>query len=169
VSNARRSLLTDFAILLALAAVAAIGYVYSPLLLPKSDVSVRPDPGCDLNRSVCRASLPDGSQVELGLSPQPIPVVRPMKIDAQVMGPAAAGVDRIEMDFAGVNMNMGYNRITLSPAGKGRFTGETSIPVCISGRMTWRGTLIVTTDRQHITVQFVFEAPIAGDSNGRAG
>ena len=33
-SNARRSLLTDFAILLALAAVAAIGYVYSPLLLP---------------------------------------------------------------------------------------------------------------------------------------
>ncbi|MBK6401968.1 MAG: hypothetical protein IPP18_13095 [Rhodocyclaceae bacterium] len=158
---AHRSLLVDFAILLALAAVAVIGYLYSPLLLPKSDVSATPDPGCDLNRGACRARLPDGGQVELSLSPHPIPVVRPMKIQAQISGPAAAAIDRMELDFAGITMNMGYNRVTLSPLGNGRFAGETSIPVCITGRMSWRGTLIVTTDRRQITVPFEFEAPLA--------
>lgn len=160
----RRSLFVDVAILLALAAVAVIGYLYSPLLLPKSDVSATPVPGCDLNREACRARLPDGGQVELSLSPHPIPVARPIKIEAQVSGSAAAAVDRMEMDFAGATMNMGYNRVTLSPLGNGRFTGETSIPLCITGRMTWQGTLIVTTNRQHITVPFEFEAPVAGDT-----
>ena len=157
----RRSLLVDFAILLALAAVAVIGYLYSPLLLPKSDILAMPDPGCDLNRGACRASLPGGGQVELSLSPRPIPVVRPMKIEATVSGPATMAVDHVEMDFAGITMNMGFNRVTLPPEGNGRFAGETSIPVCVTGRMRWRGTLIVTTDRQHITVPFEFEAPVA--------
>jgi hypothetical protein len=124
VTPAHRSLLVDFAILLALAAVAVIGYLYSPLLLPKSDVSATPDPGCDLNRGACRARLPDGGQVELSLSPHPIPVVRPMKIQAQISGPAAAAIDRMELDFAGITMNMGYNRVTLSPLGNGRFAGK---------------------------------------------
>lgn len=166
VAMIQRSLLVDFAILLALATVAVIGYLYSPLLLPKSDVSAVPDPGCDLNREACRASLPGGGQVELSLSPHPIPVVRPMKIQARVSGPAAAAVDRMELDFAGVTMNMGYNRVTLSPQGNGRFAADASIPVCITGRMGWRGTLIVTTDRRRITVPFEFEAPLAiGEPN----
>ncbi len=170
VTPARRSLLVDFAILLALAAVAVVGYFYSPLLLPKSDVSATPDPGCDLNSGACRATLPDGGQVELSLSPRPIPVVRPMKILAHVSGPTASAVDRMELDFAGITMNMGYNRVTLSPLGDGRFTGETSIPVCITGRMSWRGTLIVTTARQNITVPFEFEAPLTvGDTSVPAG
>ncbi len=163
-----RSLFVDIAILLALAAIAAIGYLYSPLLLPKSDISVRPDPACDLNREACRARLPDGGEVELSLSPHPIPVARPIKIQVQVSGPTAATVDRMEVDFAGTTMNMGYNRATLSPLGNGRFTGETSIPLCITGHMTWQGTLIATTDRQHITVPFEFEAPIAEDSGSTA-
>jgi hypothetical protein len=166
----QRSLLVDIAILLALAAVAVIGYWYSPLLLPKSDMSATPDPGCDLNREACRASLPGGGQIELSLSPHPIPVVRPMRIQALVSGPNASAVDRIEMDFAGVTMNMGYNRVTLSPQGNGRFAADASIPVCITGRMGWRGTVIVTTDRRRITVPFEFEAPLAvGDTSGPAG
>src|SRR5512145_854594 len=129
--------LVDVSIVLALAIVAVVGYKYSPLLQPASDLTVETAtiPVCDLNKTACAADIPGGGRVELDISPRPIPVVKPLTVNATLSGIDA---DKVELDFAGVDMNMGYNRVALTAAGDGRFSGSTMIPVCVTGRMAWR-------------------------------
>jgi hypothetical protein len=146
----------DLAIIAAFAVVAAVGYEYSPLLLPKADLTVAPAAACDLHEAPCHADLPGGGRIELAITPRPIPVMQPLQVSAALSGVAAS---KLEIDFSGVSMNMGINRKTLTAGGGGRYSGDAMLPVCVSGRMVWRATLVVETDRQRIAVPFVFEAP----------
>jgi hypothetical protein len=150
-----KNFLVDAAILLALILIGAAGYWYSPLLLPKSDVAANPDPGCDLHRQACGASLPGGGRVDLSITPRPIPMVRPLAVEVRVTGIEA---DKVEVDFAGVGMNMGYNRTTLAAAGPGRFAGGATLPVCVSGTMPWQATVLLEAGRRHISVPFRFDS-----------
>jgi len=151
----RTSLLVDLAIVLALILVGVVGYKLSPLLLPRADVLVEPEPGCDLHRAACRAQLPEGRRLELSIEPRPIPVTTPFELNVRFEGGA---VDRVAIDFAGVDMNMGYNRTALHDDGAGRFSGRAILPVCITGRMNWQATLLIETGRQRIAVPFRFAA-----------
>jgi len=158
-ASPNRSLLVDGAIIAALALIAVVGYKYSPLLLPKADLTLTPPAGCDLNRQACAVELPGGGRIELALAPQPIPVVKPLQVAATFTGLAP---NRVEIDFQGVTMNMGYNRVMLAADGSGRYGGEATIPVCVTGRMQWRATLMVETASQRIAVPFLFDAPTIG-------
>ena len=149
--------LVDLSIILALAIIAVVGYKFSPLLLPKADLTVEPAAGCDLHQQACHADIPGGGRIELSLAPHPIPVVKPLQVNATLTGITA---NTVEIDFAGVVMNMGFNRKTLVASGDGRYTADAMLPVCITGRMAWRATLVVETDKQRIAVPFLFEAPI---------
>ncbi len=159
VPTSNRSLLVDIAIILALGLIAVVGYKYSPLLLPKADLTLAPAEDCDLNQRACTVSVPGGGHIELDIAPHPIPVVKPLQVTATVSGVAP---DKVEIDFAGATMNMGYNRVALNATGEGRYVGEVSIPVCVTGRMLWRATLVVETDSKHIAVPFLFEVPLEG-------
>lgn len=150
-----KNFLIDAAILAALVLIAAAGYRYSPLLLPKSDVAAEPDGGCDLHRQACGAALPGGGRIELAITPRPIPMVQPLAVEVRVAGIDA---DKVAVDFAGVDMNMGYNRPELGAAGPGRFAGAASLPVCVTGAMSWRATVLVETGRQRIAVPFRFDS-----------
>ncbi len=154
-----RSVLVDIAIVLALGLIAVVGYKYSPLLLPKADLTLTPVEGCDLNRESCHADVPGGGRIELTLAPNPIPVVRPLQVTATF---SALTPSKVELDFQGVVMEMGYNRVTLVAEGNGTYKGEATIPVCVTGRMLWRATLAVESDNKRIYVPFLFEAPIIG-------
>lgn len=150
-----KNLLIDAAIILGLILVGIAGYWFSPLLLPKSDIAAAPDPACDLHRQACAASLPDGGRVELSVTPRPIPMVQPLAVEVRVAG---ADVRKAAIDFAGVGMNMGYNRPELPAAGPGRFAGTASLPVCITGTMAWQATVLLETDRQRISIPFRFDS-----------
>ena len=154
-NSSRKSFLIDAAIILALLATAFLGYRYSPLLLPKSDASATPDPACDLHRQACGATLPDGGRVELAITPQPIPMVQPFTVEVRVAGSAA---QTAAVDFAGVDMNMGYNRPQLAAAGPGRFSASASLPVCITGQMACQATVLLETERQRIAIPFRFDS-----------
>ena len=156
-TQSRRPILFDLSIIAVLAAIAAVGYRLSPLLLPKADVTVMPAPGCDLHRQSCLVDLPGGGTVELSITPHPIPVIKPLRIDATLTGLTA---DNVELDFAGATMNMGYNRVALQAAQPGRYSGQATLPVCVTGRMKWVATLMVASGRRHIAIPFHFEAPI---------
>lgn len=158
-ASPNRSLLVDGAIIAALALIAVLGYKYSPLLLPKADLTLTPPAGCDLNRQACAVEVPGGGRIELTIAPHPIPVIKPLQATVTFTGLAP---DKVELDFAGVVMDMGFNRMTLTPAGEGRYVGETTIPVCVTGRMLWRATLVVESARRRIAVPFQFEAPTSG-------
>ena len=149
-----KSQLINLAMLVALAAIAVVGHQLSPLLLPKADVTGMAEPGCDLQRHACSAALPQGGRLELSITPRPIPFLQPLRVEATVSGIEPR---KVEVDFAGESMNMGFNRSELTATGAGRHTGETSLPVCVSGGMTWVATVIVETDRQRIAVPFRFD------------
>lgn len=151
----KKNFLIDGAVLLALLAIGAAGYWFSPLLLPKSDVIAQPEAGCDLNRQACAAALPDGGRIELSLSPRPIPTVKPLAVEVRVSG---LDVGKAEIDFAGIGMNMGYNRTTLAPADAGRFTATASLPVCITGSMPWQVTVLLDAGRHRISIPFRFDS-----------
>ncbi|MCX8085828.1 MAG: hypothetical protein N3C63_02890 [Rhodocyclaceae bacterium] len=150
-----KSLLVDSAILLALILVGLIGYKLSPYVAPRAGLVALPPPACDLARTPCEAALPQGGRLMLSVTPRPIPVATPIALLVTLEGLSA---ERVEVDFAGVEMNMGYLRPRLKPAGAGRFIGETTLPVCVTGRMTWQATVLVEAGGGRLAVPFRFEA-----------
>jgi len=150
-----RSLLVDAAAILALILVGVIGYKLSPLLMPKADTTVAPLPDCDLHQTACGAELPGGGRLTFALTPRPVPAARPIEIEVTLEGMAARTV---EVDFAGVDMAMGFNRPVLVAAGEGRFVARAVLPVCVTGRMAWQATVVVEAGAQRIAVPFRFMA-----------
>lgn len=148
-----KSHLLNLVMIIALAATAVIGHQLSPLLLPKADVTGVADPGCDLQRRACSATLPQG-RMEFSITPRPIPFLQPLRVEVTFSGIEPR---KVEVDFAGESMNMGYNRSELPATAPGRHTGETSLPVCVSGGMTWVATVLIETDRQRIAVPYRFD------------
>ena len=148
-----KKILIDVIGLLLIALVVVVGYKLSPLLLPKADVTVQPDPACDLNHAACRVALPERGQLELRMNPRPIPMVKPFQVEVKLEGISAA---RIEVDFAGIDMNMGLNRIELVAGAVGVHAGEATLPVCITGQMDWQATVLVEAGNQRIAVPFRF-------------
>lgn len=150
-----KSLLVDSAMILALILIGVVGYKLSPLLLPKADVLVEADPACDLHRAPCTAVLPQGGRLSFALTPRPIPVAQPLDMVVDIEG---AGADRVVVDFAGVDMSMGFNRTTLRALDAHRHVGQTTLPVCVTGRMLWQATVLIEIGRTRIAVPFHFEA-----------
>ena len=147
-----KKLLLDAVILLALAVLGVVGYKLAPLLNPKTDVAL-PLSTCDLGKKACVATLPDGGQLEFSIEPRPIPALKPLKLQASIKG---SSVRRIEVDFAGTDMKMGYNRPALeSDASQpGRFSGQGVLPICITGTMEYDTTVLVETSTALVAVPF---------------
>ncbi|MBP6036235.1 MAG: hypothetical protein KA603_08895 [Azonexus sp.] len=148
-----KKMLIDAIGLLLMALIVVVGYKLSPLLLPKADVTATPDPACDLHRKPCSAELPGGGRVELSLVPRPIPMVKPLRLEVAVQG---RRVSAAEVDFAGVSMNMGLNRPRLIAGEEGHFSGQATLPVCVTGTMDWQATVLLETERERIAVPFRF-------------
>lgn len=146
-------LLIDLLVVVALVALGFAGYKLAPLLTPRTDVAL-PLSACNLNAGPCSIALPDGGRVEFAIDPRPIPPLKPLKLLAVVH---ETEVDAIEVDFAGVDMKMGFNRPRLENLGNGRFAGQGNLPVCISGRMPWEATVIVERGRKTIAAPFRFD------------
>ncbi|MBI2308144.1 MAG: hypothetical protein HYU78_12660 [Rhodocyclales bacterium] len=150
----RNKLLIDVLVLAALAALGIAGYRLAPLLTPKSDIAL-PLSTCDLGKSPCAIALPGGGRVEVAIDPRPIPALKPLKLLAVASG---GEVRKVEIDFAGVDMKMGFNRPRLEPMGDGRFTGQANLPVCLTGKMLWEATVIVETAGALVAAPFRFES-----------
>lgn len=149
----KKNILIDVIGVLLIALVMVVGYKLSPILMPKADVTLQPDPGCDLNRQRCAVSLPGGGRVELSSKVQPIPMVKPFQVMVVTSGIEPA---RVEVDFTGIDMNMGLNRPELRAEGEGRYTAEVTLPVCITGNMDWQATLLIETASQRIAIPYRF-------------
>lgn len=148
-----RSTWLSLAMIATLIGIAVLGQRFSPLLLPKTDATGVAQADCDLQRQACPATLPDGSRLQLSITPRPITFLQPLRVEVALGGAEAR---KVEVDFAGESMNMGYNRGQLAAAGSGIYAGEASLPVCVSGSMTWVATVLIETDRQRIAVPYRF-------------
>lgn len=120
---------------------------------PVNTVSAALNTSCDLHAGPCVSTLPGGGRIELSIEPRPIPLLRPINLAVRVEGLDAR---RVEIDFTGVDMNMGYNRPELKRENGNRFTGQATLPVCITGRMAWQAMVLVTTNDIRAAAPFRF-------------
>lgn len=141
-------------VLLAAALAITAAIKLSPLLNPPQKISLPLNTACDLQQGPCATSLPGGGRLELSLEPRPIPVLKPLKLQVRATGFKAGSV---EVDFAGVDMKMAFNRPRLVPGKDGLFTGEATLPVCVRDQMAWQATVLVESEGKRIAVPFRFE------------
>lgn len=146
-----RKILIDIIGVLLLVLIVLVGYKLSPLLLPKADLTVAPDPACNLQQQACAVDLPGGGRLTVEAGTRPIPLVKPFAWRVEM-----AGARQIEVDFAGVDMDMGFNRPMLQERQPGVFEADVTLPVCVTGTMLWQATVLVETDGARIAVPFRF-------------
>jgi len=144
----------SLAMLVALLATAVIARHFSPLPIPISDMTGVVEPECDLQQRACSAKLGDDGHLEFSITPRPIPQLQPLRVEVTVAGIQPT---KVEVDFAGESMSMGYNRPELRATAPGRYTGEITLPVCTTGGMVWVATVIIETDTRRISVPFRFD------------
>ncbi len=136
-SNGRWLRAGTAALLLGLAALAAVRLW--PEGFSEPQVRAPLDPACDLQRGPCTGTLPQGRRIELLVQPRPIPLLQPLELEVRLTGIDAS---RVEVDFSGVDMYMGYNRPTLQRGADGVYRGRTILPVCVRHRMRWEATVL---------------------------
>lgn len=113
-----------------------------------------PDPNCDLQRAACTTRFPDGSTVRFQIKPRPIVILSPLQLDVAIEG-FDAGV--VEVDFAGVEMNMGFNRVALTVTENGDYRGQAMLPICARTRMLWEARVLIHTPNGLLAAPFQFE------------
>ena len=137
-------------------AIGMIGYsLYRvwPILFPQV-VAIAPlVTSCDLRQGPCTGSLPEGGKVRFEIEPRSLPLLQPLALSVRIEG---LGARAVEVDFAGTDMNMGYNRVQLEAAASGDWQGQVILPTCVRNRMNWEAKVFVTTDLGLMAVPFRF-------------
>lgn len=117
-------------------------------------VTLQPAAGCDLHRGPCSVRATDGGQVSLRITPQPIPVLEELQLQVRLQGIEA---ESVEVQFTGVDVDMGLLRYPLSRVAEGEFRGPAWLSVCSQKRMTWQALVRVESRRGQILVPFRFD------------
>ncbi|MET0064915.1 MAG: hypothetical protein ABW076_01075 [Candidatus Thiodiazotropha sp.] len=125
-----------------------------PILFPTISQSADVDPQCDLRDGPCTTRFPNGAWVSFSIEPRDIPVVKPLQLQVVIQGLDA---DKVEVDFAGTDMNMGFNRVTLSPASEpGVYNSGGMLPVCVRDAMEWEARVLIATAQGLVSVPYRF-------------
>ncbi len=143
--------------LVAILAIALVGvalYKAWPLLYPEVAEMAPLDLACDLRKGPCVARLPGGGEIGLGIEPPTLPATQPLGLSVHTRG---LDVREVAVDFQGVDMNMGFNRVPLQPLAAGGFGGSGTLPACVRSRMTWEARVLVRTPRGLVGAPFRFE------------
>jgi hypothetical protein len=146
---------------LAALAIGVVVYKAWPLLYPQTAERAPLNPYCDLRRSACTVQFESGGRVRLDIKPRGIPVVQPLAVEVELS--ALAPPERVELDFAGFDMDMGYNRVPLHPAtvdGDPRillYRGSAMLPICVRDRMTWEARVLLHRADGILAAPFRFE------------
>jgi hypothetical protein len=133
-----------------------------PVLFPAVAERAPLNDACDLERTGCRVSFSEGGAVRLDVMPRGIPVVQPLQIEVELSDlPSPL---RVELDFAGVDMDMGYNRVSLTPVDEqpGLYRGAGMLPVCVRDRMTWEARVLIFLEDGTLSAPFRFETTRRG-------
>ncbi len=124
-----------------------------------TDLAVVQPEECDLNTGACSTVLPLGGEVRLTITPRPIPMLRELTLELELDTTARVALeepDALELDLAGVEMYMGFQRPRLEHTGGGLYRGTTTLPICTTESMTWAATAMPAGTPEASFVQFRF-------------
>jgi len=139
--------------LLVLVILLTVSYKLKDLLEPSISATAELDTACDLRKGMCTSDLPGGGKVGFAITPNSIPILRPLELQVVTEG---VNVSKVEVDFIGVGMDMGYNRPELKAEDARHFKGKTIIPVCVRSKMDWEARVLLHTDHGLVMAPFQF-------------
>lgn len=148
--------LVSLIVFLALTILVVLGQRFGPSLLAPGETSLAVDPACNLQQGPCAASLPEGGRLELSITPRPLLPLKPLTVEVAITGPRP---QQVEIEFTGVEMSMGLNRVVLVGGADGRFGGTANLPVCTTGRMLWQATVRIDSGGRQFALPFRFYSP----------
>ncbi|MGF1546725.1 MAG: hypothetical protein ACFCUG_05330 [Thiotrichales bacterium] len=134
--------LVPILVLVAFGVLAIVGYLARGSLEPKIIAAAAYDSNCDLRSGACELALPTGGSIRFEIEPRTIPLLEPIALTVALKD---APVTAVEVDFVGVDMNMGYNHARLVAQDDGRFRGSVTLPVCVRQRMDWEARVLLET------------------------
>ncbi len=149
----KKKLLIGVIVVLFLAILAAALYKAWPLLFPTAQVVLPLDPDCKLRSGSCVSLDEHGYSVSLSIEPKHLPLLDPLSLRVGIEGIDAQAVS---VDFSGVDMFMGYNRVNLDAVGDGLYIGEGRLPVCTQESMIWEAKIMVQTPKGLLIAPFRF-------------
>jgi len=88
-------------------------------------------------------------------------VMQPLTLDVWLEGIAAS---RVDVDFAGVDMNMGFNRPQRTLTEGTHYRGEGMLPVCVRESMEWEAKVLALTDKGLVMAPFRFTSVKSGSA-----
>lgn len=139
---------------LVLAILIVVSYKLKDILKPGVTASATLDESCDLRKGACTSALPTGGKVTFSIDPNDIPILRPLQLKVEIEGVEV--VSKVEVDFIGIGMEMGYNRPALKAVDKTHFSGRAILPVCVRAKMEWEARILLHTKKGLIMAPFRF-------------
>jgi hypothetical protein len=143
---------TVVAILL-LIVVALIAYKFKVSDSSQFIMQATMDESCDLHKGSCKLAFADGGSVSLLISPKTIPLLERLHVRVEVEG---IPVSKVEIDFSGVGIDMGYNRPELKALTKTTFVSDAFLPVCTLSEMDWNAKVLLHTDKGLLMAPYKF-------------
>ena len=119
----------------------------------QSSMQATLDESCDLHKGSCKSVFADGSSVSLLISPNTIPLLQRLQLRVEVQGISAK---KVEIDFTGYEIDLGYNRPELKALNKTTFIGDAFLPLCTLSEMDWSAKVLLHTDKGLMMAPYKF-------------
>lgn len=160
----KNNYLAVFLSLLLFISLVATAYWYKHTIL-HAENSLPVTKPCDLHKAPCYADLPSGERLSFSISPQNIPLLKPLQLSLEKVAAAESieqkhtqsfRIDQAEVLIVGLNMDMGWNHTVLEAQTAERFVGTTTLPICTLERMEWQALVSIKQDDQKWVIPFDF-------------
>lgn len=116
---------------------------------------------CQLHKDVCRNKFGKSNWLEMQITPLPIEPNKQLKITIITSDDSLTPQ---EVDFEGLNLNMGFIRPKLKKVSDNTYEAEVVLPICDEKVMEWRA-MVLFTKQTHDSEKFGSKFHFTSTSN----
>ncbi|NNJ90528.1 MAG: hypothetical protein HKP55_02530 [Gammaproteobacteria bacterium] len=123
-----------------------------PILQTSSEAEVIASE-CDLRQGPCEIQLGEYGGV-FSILPNDFQVLQPLQLELKSQTEAVSKLDQVSVEFEGINMDMGYNRVFLEEQDSQTYHAKAMLPSCTADTMFWLIHLIINDSSGVTDFQF---------------
>lgn len=131
-----------------------LGSLYNKGIFNSDTVTVKADESCDLRVAPCKVQISDTESISFSIEPKDIPLIKPLKLKVETEG---LTFFKGSIKFVGMNMDMGFNRVSIYRAEDNVYTANGFLPICVRDKMQWQAHVILQTNEGDVEAIFPFE------------